>query len=181
MSALFDRLVSKEHKRIVFVGLDGAGKTTILYKLQLGEVVHSIPTVGFNVETVSYKNIEMTCWDIGGQKKIRPLWKYYYDNTDAVVFIIDSNDPDRIEEAKEELHEVMNNDLLRNAVLLVYANKQDLPNAVSCPLLMEKLGLTSGSLKNRNWHIQGTVAHTGTGLYEGLDWVIGALKDVKRG
>jgi ADP-ribosylation factor 1/2 len=180
ISALMDRLVSKEHKRIVFVGLDGAGKTTILYKLQLGEVVHSIPTVGFNVETVTYKNIEMTCWDIGGQKKIRPLWKFYYDNTDAVVFIVDSNDPDRIEEAKEELHGVMANDQLRDAALLVYANKQDLPNAVSCPLLMEKLGLNSGALARRNWHIQGTVAHTGTGLYEGLDWVVGALKDGPR-
>ena len=178
ISRLFDSLSSKEHRRIIFIGLDAAGKTTILYKLHLGEVVHTIPTVGFNVETVGYKNIEMTCWDIGGQKKIRPLWQHYYENTDAIVFVIDSNDPERIDEAKEELDHLMNHDLLRDAVLLVYANKQDLPNAVSCPVLMEKLGLNT-NYRHRQWHIQGTVACNGTGLYEGLDWVVGALKEAK--
>ena len=76
--------------RIVLVGLDNAGKTTILYKLKLGEVVTTIPTIGFNVESVVYKNISMTVWDVGGQTKIRPLWQHYYENTDAVIYAVDS-------------------------------------------------------------------------------------------
>ena len=175
ISKLLDALNGPQRKRIVFIGLDNAGKTTTLYKLNLGEVVHTIPTVGFNVETVVYKNIEMTCWDIGGQKKIRPLWRYYYENTDAVIYVIDSNDPDRLEEAKEELHSLMDNDLLRNACLLLYANKQDLPNAMSPASILEKMELNT-TLRHRQWHIQGAVAHTGAGLYEGLDWVVNTLK-----
>ena len=75
-SKLFDRLWGKKEMRILMVGLDAAGKTTILYKLKLGEIVTTIPTIGFNVETVSYKNISFTVWDVGGQHTIRPLWKH---------------------------------------------------------------------------------------------------------
>ena len=67
------------------VGLDAAGKTTILYKLKLGEVVTTIPTIGFNVETVEYKNISFTVWDVGGQDKIRPLWRHYFQNTQVSI------------------------------------------------------------------------------------------------
>ena len=76
-------MVGKQEMRILMVGLDAAGKTTILYKLKLGEVVTTIPTIGFNVETVEYKNISFTVWDVGGQDKIRPLWRHYYQNTQA--------------------------------------------------------------------------------------------------
>merc|ERR1711907_45124 len=89
------------------VGLDAAGKTTILYKLKLGEVVTTIPTIGFNVETVEYKNISFTVWDVGGQDKIRPLWRHYYQNTQGIIFVVDSNDRERVGEAKDELNRVM--------------------------------------------------------------------------
>lgn len=85
------------------VGLDAAGKTTILYKLKLGEIVTTIPTIGFNVETVEYKNISFTVWDVGGQDKIRPLWRHYYQNTQGLIFVVDSNDRDRVVEAENEL------------------------------------------------------------------------------
>ena len=98
ISSLFGRLFAKKQMRILMVGLDAAGKTTILYKLKLGEIVTTIPTIGnlkiifiriiklinqigFNVETVEYKNISFTVWDVGGQDKIRPLWRHYYQNT----------------------------------------------------------------------------------------------------
>ena len=77
-SKVFGKLFGKKDVRILMVGLDAAGKTTILYKLKLGEVVTTIPTIGFNVETVEYKNISFTVWDVGGQDKIRPLWRHYY-------------------------------------------------------------------------------------------------------
>ena len=151
------------------VGLDAAGKTTILYKLKLGEVVTTIPTIGFNVESVEYKNINFTVWDVGGQDKIRPLWRHYFTNTQGLIFVVDSNDRERIQEAKDELNRVLDEDELRDAVVLVFANKQDLPNALSTSELVDKLGINS--LKNRHWYIQATCATQGSGIYEGLDWL----------
>ena len=161
--------------RILMVGLDAAGKTTILYKLKLGEIVTTIPTIGFNVETVEYKNISFTVWDVGGQDKIRPLWRYYFQNTQGIIFVVDSNDRDRIVEAREELQQMLNEDELRDAFLLVFANKQDLPNAMNAAEITEKLNLHS--LRQRPWYIQSTCATTGDGLYEGLEWLSNSLKN----
>merc|ERR1712036_177402 len=110
LSKVWARLFSKQEMRILMVGLDAAGKTTILYKLKLGEVVTTIPTIGFNVEKVEYENINFTVWDIGGQDKIRKLWRYYYANTQGLIFVIDSNDRDRIEDARLELMQMLNED-----------------------------------------------------------------------
>ncbi|NWH47199.1 ARF4 factor, partial [Fregata magnificens] len=148
----------------ILVGLDAAGKTTILYKLKLGEIVTTIPTIGFNVETVEYKNICFTVWDVGGQDKIRPLWRHYFQNTQGLIFVVDSNDRERIQEAAEELQKMLQEDELRDAVLLLFANKQDLPNAMAISEMTDKLGLQS--LRNRT---------QGTGLYEGLDWLSNEL------
>lgn len=82
---------------------------------------------GFNVETVEYKNISFTVWDVGGQDKIRPLWRHYFQNTQGIIFVVDSNDRERVSEAREELQRMLNEDELRDALLLVFANKQDLP------------------------------------------------------
>jgi ADP-ribosylation factor protein 1 len=160
-------------RRILLVGLDAAGKTTILYKLQLGEVVTTIPTIGFNVETVEYKNISFTVWDVGGQDKIRPLWRHYYQNTQGLIFVVDSNDRDRVDAARDEMHRMLNEDELRDAILLVFANKQDLPNAMSAAEMTDKLGLNG--LRHRQWYIQACCATTGDGLYEGLDWLSATL------
>ncbi|KAL3414689.1 ADP-ribosylation factor family-domain-containing protein [Aspergillus fumigatus] len=183
-SKLFDRLWGRKEMRILMVGLDAAGKTTILYKLKLGEIVTTIPTIGqsstlassgrFNVETVEYKNIQFTVWDVGGQDKIRPLWRHYFQNTQGIIFVVDSNDRDRIVEAREELQRMLNEDELRDALLLVFANKQDLPNAMSPAEITQQLGLQS--LTRRAWYIQSTCATTGDGLYEGLEWLADALR-----
>jgi len=156
------------------IGLDAAGKTTVLYKLKLGEIVTTIPTIGFNVETVKYKNINFTVWDVGGQDKIRALWRHYYNNTEGIIFVVDSNDRERVNEAALELQKVLREDELRNATLLVLANKQDLPNAMSVAEVTDKLGLHS--LRSRQWYIQAACATSGDGLYEGLDWLSQALK-----
>jgi ADP-ribosylation factor protein 1 len=196
------------------VGLDAAGKTTILYKLKLGEIVTTIPTIGFNVETgekrptrirrrrrrrkgketnphttslslslslslsVEYKNINFTVWDVGGQDKIRPLWRHYFQNTQGLIFVVDSNDRERVSEARDELNRMCDEDELRDAVLLVFANKQDLPQAMSIAELTDKLGLHA--IRNRKWYVQGTCATSGDGLYEGLDWLSGALKGAQK-
>jgi ADP-ribosylation factor protein 1 len=156
------------------VGLDAAGKTTILYKLKLDENVTTIPTIGFNVETVQYKKINFTMWDVGGQDKIRPLWRHYYANTNAVIFVVDSNDRERIGEARDELHKMLSDEQLKDCVLLVFANKQDLPNAMNAAEITDKLGLHS--LRQRAWYIQSTCATSGDGLYEGLEWLATTLR-----
>ncbi|XP_076849090.1 ADP-ribosylation factor 4 [Brachyhypopomus gauderio] len=173
ISSLVSRLFGKKQMRILMVGLDAAGKTTILYKLKLGEIVTTIPTIGFNVETVEYKNICFTVWDVGGQDKIRPLWRHYFQNTQGLIFVVDSNDRERIAESAEELSKMLQEDELRDAVLLVFANKQDLPNAMAVSELTDKLGLQS--LRSRTWYVQATCATQGTGLYEGLDWLSNEL------
>jgi len=169
---LFRNLFGKKEMRILMVGLDAAGKTTILYKLKLGEIVTTIPTIGFNVETVEYKNISFTVWDVGGQDKIRPLWRHYYQNTQGLIFVVDSSDRERIQESHDELHKMLNEDELRDAIVLVFANKQDLPNALSVTELTEKLGLNQ---LRRKWYVQAACATQGTGLYEGLDWLSSEL------
>lgn len=167
ISKIFSSIIkSNKNCRILMLGLDAAGKTTILYKLRLGEVISSVPTIGFNVETVHYKNLSFQVWDIGGQNKIRELWSHYYANTDALIYVIDSSDYERYEEAKETLHGVLNSEL-RDVPVLIYANKQDLGG--SSKAIAEKLGLdTKRGLK---WKVQGTCAITGDGLYDGLEWL----------
>ncbi|KAF3845975.1 ADP-ribosylation factor 2a [Gymnodraco acuticeps] len=176
-ASLMKGMFGSKEMRILMVGLDAAGKTTVLYKLKLGEVVTTIPTIGFNVETVEYKNINFTVWDVGGQDKIRPLWRHYFQNTQAVVFVVDSNDRERIGEAKEELMRMLAEDELADAKLLVFANKQDLPNAMNAAEITDKLALHT--LCNRNWYIQATCATTGDGIYEGLNWLAMTIKKKK--
>ncbi|KAL7402619.1 hypothetical protein ABVT39_017504 [Epinephelus coioides] len=151
ISSIFDRMFGKKQMRILMVGLDAAGKTTILYKLKLGEIVTTIPTIGFNVETVEYKNISFTVWDVGGQDKIRPLWRHYFQNTQGLIFVVDSNDRERVAESADEL------------------SKMDLPNALTVSELKDKLGLHN--LRRKTWHIQHACATQGEGLYDGLDWL----------
>jgi ADP-ribosylation factor protein 1 len=135
---------------------------------------------------------------LAGPDKIRPLWRHYFQNTQALIFVIDSNDRDRIGEAGEELSRMLREDELRDAILLVFANKQvkadfscvcqfpfvivsssffnlqDLPNAMSVAEITDRLGLNA--LRNRVWYIQSACATSGDGLYEGLDWLSNTLE-----
>jgi len=172
-SKIWQRMLGPKEMRILMLGLDAAGKTTILYRLKLSEVVTTIPTVGFNVETVEYKNINFTVWDVGGQDKIRRLWRFYFQGTDGLIFVVDSSDRDRIQDAQEELHRMLAEPELEKAALLVLANKQDLANAMPANEVMQQLELQK--LRHRKWFIQATSAPTGDGLYEGLDWLSKAL------
>ncbi|OPJ90543.1 E3 ubiquitin-protein ligase TRIM23 isoform X2 [Patagioenas fasciata] len=156
--------------RVVTLGLDGAGKTTILFKLKQDEFMQPIPTIGFNVETVEYKNLKFTIWDVGGKHKLRPLWKHYYLNTQAVVFVIDSSYRDRVSEAHSELAKLLTEKELRDALLLIFANKQDVAGALSVEEITDLLSLHKLCC-GRSWFIQGCDARSGTGLYEGLDWL----------
>ncbi|GJQ68170.1 putative ADP-ribosylation factor [Trypoxylus dichotomus] len=106
--------------------------------------------VGFNVETVTYKNVKFNVWDVGGQDKIRPLWRHYYTGTQGLIFVVDCADRDRIDEARQELHRIINDREMRDAIILIFANKQDLPEAMKPHEIQEKLGLTR--IRDRNCH-----------------------------
>ncbi|MFS7895486.1 putative small GTPase superfamily, ARF/SAR type, P-loop containing nucleoside triphosphate hydrolase [Helianthus anomalus] len=122
---------------------------------------------GFNLETVEYQNISFTVLDVWGQDKIRPLWRHYFQNTQGLIFEVDSNDRDIVVEVRDELHRMLNEDELRDVVLLMFANKQDIPNAMNASEITDKLGLYS--LRHRYWYIQSTCATFREGLYDGLD------------
>ncbi|KGB75039.1 arf/Sar family protein [Cryptococcus deuterogattii 99/473] len=161
--------------RILMVGLDSAGKTTILYRLQIGEVVSTIPTIGFNVETVSYKNINFQVWDLGGQSSIRPYWRCYYANTQAIIYVIDSSDTSRLPTSRSELLTMLSEDELKSVPVLVFANKQDVEGALSPGEISDKLGL-AGQEKGREWSVRGSCAIKGDGLEEGLDWLVNTIQ-----
>eukprot|EP00300_Choanocystis_sp_HF-7_P033885 c4631_g1_i2.p1 GENE.c4631_g1_i2~~c4631_g1_i2.p1 ORF type:complete len:182 (+),score=49.31 c4631_g1_i2:113-658(+) len=175
ISSFIGNLFSRtKEARILVLGLDAAGKTTILYKLKLGETISTLPTIGFNVETVQVHNVRFTMWDVGGQEKIRVLWKHYFLGTQGLVFVIDSNDTSRIDEATKELKFLLDQDEMHGASLLVLANKQDLPCAMSLPELRQKLDLDRIA-SGRKWMIQPCCAPTGDGLFEGFDWLAANL------
>eukprot|EP01137_Pigoraptor_chileana_P025544 Opistho-2@95171 len=160
---------SKVAGKVLMVGLDGAGKTTILYQLKLGDRINTIPTIGFNVETVELPGVSFCVWDVGGQTKIRPLWQHYFAGSDAIVFVVDSTDAERLLEAKEELAELAASPLLDNACFLILANKQDSPRAHGPRAVMDAIGaenLSTGKLRHRQWLVKGISAATGEGIIE---------------
>merc|ERR1712224_321316 len=128
-----------------------------------------------DVETVQYKSINFIVWDVGGQDKIRKLWRYYYQNTQGLIFVIDSSGRDRIEDAREELSKMLADEEMAEAVVLVFANKQDLPNSMSTKEVADKLSLQS--LRNHHWFIQSACATSGDGLHEGFDWLSRAISN----
>eukprot|EP00731_Ephydatia_muelleri_P012052 Em0006g946a len=161
LQGLLDRF-SDHPAKILMLGLDAAGKTTVLYKLKLNEV----------------KNVSFTVWDIGGQDKIRPLWRHYFTGTHGLIFVVDSSDKHRFDEVREELTWILNSDELVGVPVVVLANKQDLPKASSPSEVAAKLDLPS--LKGRSWHVHGTSAVSGDGLYEAMDQMSQMVKDFQR-
>ncbi|XP_044755235.1 ADP-ribosylation factor-like protein 3 isoform X2 [Coccinella septempunctata] len=161
--------------RLLLLGLDNAGKTTILKIMASEDVTQVTPTAGFNIKSVVSDGFKLNVWDIGGQRKIRPYWKNYFENTDVLIYVVDSSDKKRLEETGIELFELLAENKLEEVPLLVYANKQDLPNSLPSSELAEALGLHS--IKDRVWQIQACTAITGEGIKEGMEW---ACKSVKK-
>ena len=160
----------KIEMRVVTLGLDDSGKTAILCKLKQNEFVPTIPTIGFNVESLEFKNVKITLWDVGGQHKLRPLWKHYYLNTQAVIFVLDASNRERLRESHSELVKLLSEKELKDASLLVLANKQDLPGCATIEEITDQFCLYKLCC-GRSWHIQACDAKTGQGLQEGLEWL----------
>ncbi|KAK7864108.1 hypothetical protein R5R35_002749 [Gryllus longicercus] len=161
--------------RILLLGLDNAGKTTLLKSLASEDIAHITPTQGFNIKSVQSEGFKLNVWDIGGQRKIRPYWRNYFENTDVLIYVIDSADRKRLEETGHELEELLMEEKLANVPLLVYANKQDLMHALPASEIAECLGLHT--IKDRPWQIQACSATEGEGVKDGMEWV---CKNVKK-
>ncbi|KZV64410.1 putative ADP ribosylation factor 1 [Peniophora sp. CONT] len=164
------RLFANEEVKVLMLGLDATGKSTIVYWLVGHKGFIPIPTIGFNLETIRYQSLDFIVQDFGGGEKLRPIWHCYYHSARAVIFVTDCGDRERIDEARTELHKhIMSYDNLRELPVLVYANKQDLEKAMTVEEVTEKLGMHE--LKESTWHVQSSCGKTGAGLYEGLHWL----------
>eukprot|EP00483_Globobulimina_turgida_P000452 UN00452 len=166
MGCCFGR--GQNRMRVLLLGLDSVGKTTILYSLKCGEPVKTVPTIGFNIETVNYQGLELNIWDVGGQDKLRDLWRHYYPGTNGIIFVVDAADKTRLNTAKEELHLLMNEHELQYATLVVVANKQDLPNALKKAEIAKALELDKITRKNEAFE---ATAKENKGLTDALDWL----------
>ena len=153
---------------ILILGLDASGKTTLLYRLKTAETYSTVPTIGFNAEEITHGRLTFTCFDIGGQDKIRKLWHHYFTNSDAVVFVVDSSDKGRFPDVKNELNNLFNNPHLQQVPFLIFANKQDLPGACRTDEFIRELGLHT---VRRNWKVAESTATQGVGIEEGFDWL----------
>ncbi|XP_063932254.1 ADP-ribosylation factor-like protein 2 [Zophobas morio] len=163
----------EKHMRFLILGLDNAGKTTILKKLNNEDTSEISPTLGFSIKTLCYEGYQLNFWDVGGQKSLRSYWRNYFEQTDALIWVVDSTDFDRLEDCKKELHNLLKEERLSGASLLILANKQDVKGSFSKEQLTIILDLQK--IKTHHWYIQECSAVTGENLVTGIRWVV---KDV---
>lgn len=154
---------------MIILGLDASGKTTLLTRLKTNEGATTVPTIGFTNETIKYGRLTFNMFDIGGQHKLRGFWHHYYENANAVIFVVDSSDISRMNEAKAEIDKLLVHPLLVNVPFLFFANKQDLPNALNRDKFISRLGLLR--IRDREWVVSESVATDGKGIEEGFDWL----------
>lgn len=160
----------EEEAYILILGLDASGKTTILNRLKCGENKQTIPTIGFNCEHIKFGRLSFVGWDIGGQDNIRKMWHNYFENADAVVFVVDSNDQKRFGLVRSELEHLVNHRMLRECPFLIFANKQDLPQAITGSDLCDKLNLHE-LMGRTNWKMVNSTATQGKGIDDGFRWL----------
>ncbi|XP_064602034.1 ADP-ribosylation factor-like protein 2 [Liolophura sinensis] len=168
---ILKKMKQKEKEvRLLMLGLDNAGKTTILKKFN-GEDIDTIsPTLGFNIKTLEHRGFKLNVWDVGGQKSLRSYWRNYFESTDGLIWVVDSADRMRLQDCKKELQSLLLEERLSGATLLVFANKQDLPGALPAEEIKNNLELDS--IKTHHWLMQGCSAVTGENLLRGIDWIV---------
>ncbi|KAF2845676.1 ADP-ribosylation factor [Plenodomus tracheiphilus IPT5] len=163
------RLKDKE-MRILMLGLDNAGKTTIVKQIMNEDVNTVSPTLGFIIKTIEYDGYKLNIWDVGGQKTLRTYWKNYFEKTDTLIWVVDATDRERIDDCRQELAGLLQEERLSGASLLVFKNKSDVPGAMTEDDVRE--GLRLDAIKTHKWHIMQCSAMTGMNLHEGLEWVV---------
>ncbi|XP_044727684.1 ADP-ribosylation factor-like protein 2 [Chrysoperla carnea] len=168
---ILKKMKQKEKEmRILMLGLDNAGKTTILKRFNGEEIDTISPTLGFNIKTLEHRGFKLNMWDVGGQKSLRSYWRNYFECTDGLIWVVDSADKRRLDDCREELHSLLLEERLASATLLVFANKQDLPGALSAEEIKKALDLDG--IKTHHWQIIWCSAVNGENLLYGIDWLI---------
>lgn len=180
ITSWFENFFQKQQFRVLMLGLESSGRTTILYRKLLGNgaILNVIPTIGFNVETIILHKVALNIWDVRGGHHCRPLWRHYYPNTQGIIFVVDSSDRINLdcqedESAQQMLHSVLSDDELKDVVVLILFTKQDMPNVCSSDEIKEKLQLDK--FTDRKIHCQTCCGLTGAGLVEGFMWLESAL------
>jgi len=174
--SILKKLKEKEREvRLLMLGLDNAGKTTILKKFNGEDINEIAPTLGFNIKTLDHRGFKLNIWDVGGQKSLRSYWRNYFESTDGLIWVVDSADRRRLQDCMKELHSLLQEERLLGATLLVFANKQDLPGALSMEEIAAALELEK--IKMHHWQIVACSAVTGENLLQGVDWI---LDDISR-
>ncbi|KAI9873477.1 MAG: ADP-ribosylation factor-like protein 2 [Pleopsidium flavum] len=168
------RLKDKE-MRILMLGLDNAGKTTIVKRIMNEDVSTVSPTLGFIIKTIDYNGYKLNIWDVGGQKTLRSYWRNYFEKTDALIWVVDATDRLRIDDCREELAGLLLEERLMGASLLVFSNKVDVGGCMSDEKIRE--GLQLDAIKTHKWTIIRCSAITGENLKEGLEWVVQDARD----
>ncbi|KAL5373613.1 hypothetical protein DPSP01_012551 [Paraphaeosphaeria sporulosa] len=163
------RLKDKE-MRILMLGLDNAGKTTIVKKIMNEDVNSVSPTLGFIIKTIEYDGYKLNIWDVGGQKTLRTYWKNYFEKTDTLIWVVDATDRERIDDCRRELEGLLQEERLMGASLLVFKNKSDVSGSMTEDEVRQ--GLRLDAIKTHKWTIMACSAMTGTNLQEGLRWVV---------
>ncbi|XP_026169666.1 ADP-ribosylation factor-like protein 14 [Mastacembelus armatus] len=165
--------------QVLLLGLDNSGKSTLLYKLKHNACVGTVPTIGFNVEMFdarkNRKSIALTLWDIGGQRKMREHWKSFHQDAGAVVFVVDSSDRKRLDEARRELENTLRSDQLRGRAVVLVANKQDVNGALTATEIKDKFNLRK-TCSDRDWFVQPCSASTGFGVEEVFRQIVQMVK-----
>uniref|UniRef100_U5EZE0 ADP-ribosylation factor-like protein 2 n=1 Tax=Corethrella appendiculata TaxID=1370023 RepID=U5EZE0_9DIPT len=168
---ILKKMKQKEKEmRILLLGLDNAGKTTILKRFN-GEPIDQIsPTLGFNIKTLEHNNYTLNMWDVGGQKSLRSYWRNYFECTDGLIWVVDSTDRMRLQSCKEELKQLLQEERLAGATLLILANKQDLPDALTSSEIKDALELDL--IVTHHWSVFSVSAVSGHKLVDSIDWLI---------
>ncbi|XP_074046946.1 ADP-ribosylation factor-like protein 14 [Macrotis lagotis] len=160
-----------KHARVLLLGLDFSGKSTILYKLKHAKDFTTIPTIGFNVEMIQMKkNIHLTVWDVGGQLRMRSLWDHYLENTDVLVYVVDSTDQQHLEASRKEFELILKNEHIKCVPVVLLANKQDLPGALTAEDITRKFKMKK-ICGDRDWYVQPCCGTSGEGVTEGFSKV----------
>ncbi|KAF2860155.1 ARF/SAR superfamily [Piedraia hortae CBS 480.64] len=161
--------------RILMLGLDNAGKTTIVKRI-MKEDVHSVsPTLGFIIKTIEFDGYKLNIWDVGGQKTLRTYWKNYFEKTDTLIWVVDATDRERLGDCRQELAGLLPQERLMGASLLVIANKNDVAGCMTEEDIRQ--GLQLDRIHTHKWHMLHCSAMTGEGLQEALQWVVQDAKD----
>ncbi|XP_013385355.1 ADP-ribosylation factor-like protein 6 [Lingula anatina] len=174
--------LKKKDAKVLVVGLDNSGKSTILNHLKPEEAKTDIvATVGFKQEVFQTKTLQFTAFDMSGQGRYRSLWEHYYKECNGIIFVIDSSDKLRMVVAKDELDTLLQHPDIKDkrTPILFFANKMDLRDALSSVKCSQLLGLDM--VKDRAWHICASNAISGEGLAEGIDWLTEQLQSMLKG